>query len=70
MLNGTGLLNLLTYKFWRFFHVGKYTSPIEHLGLPNKTRKQIAPQKKTPPGDSKWPFYPLDEGHLAFERVT
>ena len=22
------------------------------------------------PGDSKWPLYPLVEGHLAFERVT
>ena len=22
------------------------------------------------PGDSKWPFYPLVGGHLAFERVT
>ena len=25
MLNGAGLLNLLTYKFWEGFHVGKYT---------------------------------------------
>ncbi len=23
-----------------------------------------------PPGDSKWPFYPLVGGHLTFERVT
>ena len=22
------------------------------------------------PGDSKWPFYTLVGGHLAFERVT
>ena len=26
--------------------------------------------KKQVPGDSKGPFYPLVEGHLAFERVT
>ena len=40
----------------------------------DKQKKQMStiekPMKHPLPGDSKWPFCPLVEGHLAIEGVT